>query len=117
MMYNTGARVSEMIGMRCRDVVLEGQTAAHLRGKGRKERSVPLWRPTAALIRSWRRQIGDPSGDSSLFPNRSGDRMPGEKVTPCLNLAYALAGDNSTGLLDIPVNKWNKTRVGKEGVI
>src|SRR3546814_16391351 len=56
MMYNTGARVSEMIGMRCRDVVLEGQPAAHLRGKGRKERSVPLWRPTAA--RSEERRVG-----------------------------------------------------------
>src|SRR3546814_14117821 len=52
MMYNTGARVSEMIGMRYRDVVLEGQPAAHRRGKGPKERSVPLWRPTAQLTRS-----------------------------------------------------------------
>src|SRR3546814_4509939 len=44
MMYNTGARVSEMIGIRCRDVVLEGQPAVPLCGKGRKERSVPVAR-------------------------------------------------------------------------
>src|SRR3546814_1036640 len=103
MMYNTGARVSEMIGMRCRDVVLGGQPAAHLRGKGRKERSVPLWRPTAALIRSWRRQIGDPSGDSILFPNRSGRRLNRHNVTQRLNLDVATAGRKNPGLLDRPV--------------
>lgn len=103
MMYNTGARVSEMIGMRCRDVVLEGQPAVHLRGKGRKERSVPLWRPTAALIKFWRRQIGDPPGDSILFPNRSGGRMTRSNVTQRLNLAVAIAGRKNPGLLDRPV--------------
>lgn len=102
MLYNTGGRVSEMIGMWCRDVILEGQPAAHLRGKGRKERSVPLWRPTAALIRSWRRQIGDPSGDSHLFPNRSGGRMTRSKVTQRLNLCVT-AGRKNPGLLDRPV--------------
>jgi site-specific recombinase XerD len=44
-LYNTGARVSEVIGLRIRDVVVDGATAAvHLQGKGRKERSVPLWK-------------------------------------------------------------------------
>src|SRR3546814_8069647 len=94
-----------MIGMRCRDVVLEGQPAAHLRGKGRKERSVPLWRPTAALIRSWRRQIGDPSGDSILFPNRSGGPMTRSNVTQRLNLAVAPACRTNPGLLDLPVTR------------
>lgn len=103
MMYNTGARVSEMIGIRCRDVVLEGQPAVHLCGKGRKERSVPLWRPTAALIRSWRRQIGDPAGDSILFPNRSGGRMTRSNVTQRLGLAVAIAGRKYPGLLERPV--------------
>lgn len=92
-----------MIGIRCRDIVLEGQPAVHLRGKGRKERSVPLWRPTAALIRSWRRQIGDPAGDSILFPNRSSGRMTRSNVTQRLNLAVATAGRKNPGLLDRPV--------------
>src|SRR3546814_16371513 len=110
-----------MIGMRCRDVVLEGQPAAHLRGKGRKERSVPLWRPTAALIRSWRRQIGDPSGDSILFPNRSGGRMTRSNVTQRLNLAVATAGRKNPGLLDRPVTPHTvrtsaERRVGNECV-
>lgn len=100
MMYNTGARVSEMIGIRCRDVVLEGQPAVHLRGKGRKERSVPLWRPTAALIKSWCRQIENPTGDCILFPNRSGGRMSRSNVTQRLNLAVVAAGLKNPGFLE-----------------
>jgi site-specific recombinase XerD len=103
MMYNTGARVSEMTGIRCRDVVLEGQPAVHLRGKGRKERSVPLWRATAALIKSWRRRIGDPAGDSILFPSRSGGRMSRSNVTQRLDLAVAAAGLKHPGILERPV--------------
>ncbi|WP_240975236.1 tyrosine-type recombinase/integrase [Paraburkholderia aromaticivorans] len=35
MLYNTGARVSEIIGVRIVDVVLDGAACVHLRGKGR----------------------------------------------------------------------------------
>jgi site-specific recombinase XerD len=35
MLYNTGARVSEIIGVRVVDVVLDGAACVHLRGKGR----------------------------------------------------------------------------------
>jgi site-specific recombinase XerD len=42
MLYNTGARVSEIIGVRVADVVLDAPACLHLRGKGRKQRSVPL---------------------------------------------------------------------------
>ncbi len=90
-MYNTGARVSEMIGVRWGDVVLEGQPAAHLHGKGRKDRSVPLWRPTASLLRSWRRRLGEPPADAMLFPNRSGGHMTRSNVTQRLQLAVEMA--------------------------
>src|SRR5664279_2752009 len=52
MLYNTGARVSEIIGVRVADVVLDGAACVHLRGKGRKQRSVPLWRSTVKEIRA-----------------------------------------------------------------
>lgn len=37
MLYNTGARVSEIIGVQVADVVLEGTACVHLQGKGRKQ--------------------------------------------------------------------------------
>lgn len=36
MLYNTGARVSEIIGVTLADVVLDGAACVHLHGKGRK---------------------------------------------------------------------------------
>jgi site-specific recombinase XerD len=42
LLCNTGARVSEMVGVRVVDVVLDGAACVHLHGKGRKDRSLPL---------------------------------------------------------------------------
>ena len=53
MLYNTGARVSEMIGVRVVDVILDGGACVHLHGKGRKLRSIPLWKSTVIEIRAW----------------------------------------------------------------
>lgn len=37
-LYNTGARVSEIVGLRVADVLFERECAVHLHGKGRKAR-------------------------------------------------------------------------------
>jgi site-specific recombinase XerD len=49
-LYNTGARVSELIAMTVGDVVLQRSSSVRIHGKGRKERTVPLWPTTAAPI-------------------------------------------------------------------
>lgn len=41
--YNTGARVSELIGATVEDLNLAGSPSLRLQVKGRKERSIPLW--------------------------------------------------------------------------
>jgi site-specific recombinase XerD len=48
LMFNTGARVSEIIGVRVGDIVLGPTSSVRLHGKGRKQRSLPLWKATAA---------------------------------------------------------------------
>jgi len=70
----TGLRASELIGLRCRDVVLG--KGAHLRcdGKGRKERCTPLRRDTVSLLERWLKQRRG-SGDDPLFPSIRGDRL------------------------------------------
>jgi integrase/recombinase XerD len=70
----TGLRASELIGLRCKDVVLG--TGAHVRcdGKGRKERSTPLRRDTAKLLEQWlKEQRSDP--DQPLFRTTHGRRL------------------------------------------
>ena len=52
MLYNTGARVSEIIAVRVADVVLDASACVHLHGKGRKQRAMPLWRSTAREARA-----------------------------------------------------------------
>jgi site-specific recombinase XerD len=89
-LYNTGGRVSEITGMLVSDVVLDGSAAVRIRGKGRKERSVPLWRTTATEIRKWLARV-DGKPDQPLFPGWSGTRMTRPAVTARLQLAVKSA--------------------------
>jgi integrase/recombinase XerD len=89
-LYNTGARVSELIGMRVADVVLDRSPSVGIHGKGRKERTVPLWPKTAKQIRLWLRQNPFPR-DHPLFPNRTGGPMTRTGVTDRLKLAATTA--------------------------
>jgi site-specific recombinase XerD len=69
----TGLRASELVGLRCGDVVLG--SGAHIRcmGKGRKERATPLRRETAKLLATW---IGNDKDESRpLFPSIRGERL------------------------------------------
>jgi site-specific recombinase XerD len=48
-----GLRVSELVGLQLRDVVLQPQASVLVHGKGRRERCLPLWKVTAAALRAW----------------------------------------------------------------
>jgi integrase/recombinase XerD len=50
-LYNTGARVQEVSDLTVGNLVLEAQPRVHLRGKGGKWRTCPLWPETARLLR------------------------------------------------------------------
>lgn len=98
LLYNTGARVSEIVGVRVVDVVLDGAACVHLHGKGRKERSVPLWKSTVAAIRSWLRANPQLRGQAALLPNRSGHPMTRCNVAQRLALAVDRAAAELPGL-------------------
>jgi site-specific recombinase XerD len=91
MLYNTGARVSEVIGLRIEDAILEHSPSVHIHGKGRKHRSVPLWRSTAELMRKWKRHLNLATNNGYLFPNRGGTLMTRSNVTQRLALAIGAA--------------------------
>jgi integrase/recombinase XerD len=50
-MFNTGARVQELLDLRTCDLHLDRPFQVRLFGKGRKERVCPLWPQTATLLR------------------------------------------------------------------
>ena len=51
LMFNTGARVQEVLDLRVRDVRLDAPSQVRLLGKGKKTRHCPLWPATARLLR------------------------------------------------------------------
>lgn len=89
-LYNTGARVSEMIGIQVADVTLAATSSLRLHGKGRKQRTVPLWKETAAEIRDWVKYAGL-RPEQSLVPTRNGKPMTRTNVAERLTLAVATA--------------------------
>ena len=86
-LYNTGARVSEIIKVTVGDVILNGSAFVHIHGKGRKERTTPLWKNTVREIRGWLQQNPLLGSDSALLPNKYGHAMTRFNVTQRLKIA------------------------------
>jgi len=86
----TGLRVSELIGLRCEDIVLG--TGAHVRcaGKGRKERCTPLRKETVATLRPWLKERGGVPTDPA-FPNARGGSLSRDGVEYLLAKHIAVA--------------------------
>ena len=79
MAVETGLRVSELVNLKCEDVVL--QTGSHVRclGKGRKQRCTPLMPQTTSVLRTWlKERNGSPS--DPLFPSRRGTTLSRDAV-------------------------------------
>ena len=73
LLYATGMRVSELVGLPFR-VLAEGGRFLVIRGKGSKERMVPMSRPARAALDAWVAKIGEVAEESGfLFPASSND--------------------------------------------
>jgi site-specific recombinase XerD len=96
-LYNTGARVSEIIRLETCDVLLDRAYALHLHGKGRKERVIPLWKSTATQLRSWLQCI-DHQPKAPVFPNRAGNALSRSGVEHRLRVTIGKASLNCPSL-------------------
>jgi site-specific recombinase XerD len=90
MLYNTGARVSELAALKVDDVSLNRSVSVRIHGKGRKERIIPLWKDTAKRLKIWKKEI-DTDGQSPLLPNASGGFLTRSGVEYRLKRAVAHA--------------------------
>jgi integrase/recombinase XerD len=69
-MFNTGARVQEVIDLQARDLQLTRPYQLRLFGKGRKERYCPLWPQTAQVLRTFcEEQRIDLRSEARIFLN------------------------------------------------
>jgi integrase/recombinase XerD len=90
LLYNTGARVSEVVALNRQDLQPASCRTVILHGKGRKERIVPLWPKTALQMRRWLE--GLPAAPSTpVFTNRFGTRLSRFGVEKQLSEAVAKA--------------------------
>jgi site-specific recombinase XerD len=74
LLYNTGARISELLALRVQDVAGSQAKQVELQGKGRKCRTLPLWRQTQRQLRRWIRE-NRLSPPMPLLPNRYGEPL------------------------------------------
>jgi site-specific recombinase XerD len=95
----TGLRLSELIGLRRRDVVLT--SGAHVRcfGKGRKERCTPLTKQTVAVLKPWLQERGG-SEEEVVFPNARGGSLSPDGVQYLLAKHVATAAKGCPSLAE-----------------
>lgn len=75
-LFNTGARVQEILDLRPSDLQLQRPFLVRLRGKGRKERVCPLWPETADVLTALIKERGiDATDTEPLFRNQRGEPL------------------------------------------
>ena len=99
MMFNTGARVQEVIALNGRDLHLTKPYSVKLYGKGKKERICPLWQQTAHVLRDYveERDI-DLNSSVAIFRNHLGHPLTRFGVTYILAKYLRLAADKQQSL-------------------
>jgi integrase/recombinase XerD len=117
LMFNTGARVQELLNLRLCDLRLQPPYQVRLQGKGNKIRICPIWPQTAKLLR--RLQEGRPDADHAtapLFVNHRGIGLTRFGVRYLLRKYLASVSTevwSSPGLVDTQLSP---SKAGCEGV-
>ncbi|MDQ4502274.1 tyrosine recombinase XerC [Sinomonas sp. ASV322] len=96
-LYATGIRVSELVGLDIDDVDLQALTIRVL-GKGNKERTVPFGVPAANALVRWlgaRRALAIETSGSALFLGRRGARLGQRQARDTVDASLRGLGDTA----------------------
>lgn len=88
LLYNTGARVQEIVDLDVCDLRLDPVPVVRLKGKGRKQRTCPLWARTVDALEAW---LAERGGGEPLFLNAQGRRLSRSGVAYILRKLAARA--------------------------
>jgi site-specific recombinase XerD len=102
LMFNTGARVQEILNLRCRDVRLDTPCQVRLLGKGNRQRFCPLWPATAKLLRQFVAQHCHSEADPAnavIFRNARGQQLTRFGVRYLIRKYVAAASPKAPTLL------------------
>jgi site-specific recombinase XerD len=72
--FAAALRVSELVGLRLNDVMLQPQPNVLVHGKGRRQRCLPLWKESAVALRAWL-ALRTTTSAPELFLNARGEAM------------------------------------------
>lgn len=75
LLYNSGMRAQELASLNVESIRINKPYQVRIFGKGRKERTVPLWPETIACIKQYLKVRGSTSEHEALFVNRHGNRL------------------------------------------
>jgi len=98
-LYSTGVRVSELTGLNVDDVDFS-QALAKVRGKGKKERIIPVGIPALSALKDYlhARERGagtdtsEPGGSPALFRGRAGSRLTPRSIRRIIDKYMARGG-------------------------
>jgi integrase/recombinase XerD len=96
-LYNTGARVSEVLQITWSDLHLDRPAQVRLHGKGNKDRVCLLWKQTVNLLRQVRGSCKE-STLSQIFLNSHGQPLTRDGVAYLLRRYYRLARRRNSSL-------------------
>ncbi len=95
--FSAGLRVSELVALPLVAVTFHPGPSVLVKGKGRKERCLPLWKQTAADLRAWIAVRGAPHA-SELFVSSRDEPMTRSGVEYVLQKHVAKAADGCASL-------------------
>ncbi len=99
LLYNTGARASEVVNLNVKDIRFESPSHVRLLGKGRKERACPLWQETVDALQVYLQQRNNGSQpDAPLFVNAHHTRISRFGVVTILRRHVAVAAAQQPSL-------------------
>jgi integrase/recombinase XerD len=90
-LYNAGLRAQELVDLNVGDVHLDPVPYVVIVGKGRKQRTCPLWSRTVESIRAWFDELGTPDATEPLFVNARGGRLSRSGVADIIRRLVARA--------------------------
>lgn len=102
LLYETGARVQELVDLRPVDVCLLSPSCVTLFGKGRKKRIVPIQKAQASILKQYMEENGlleTRMNQRPLFQNGRGGRLTGAGVTYILKNYASMARDTTLDLI------------------
>ena len=98
-LYDTGARVQELIDIRVCDVTLQAPAVITLTGKGNKDRRVPIMKNTTSLLQNYllEKKLDKPwKNENSLFTNNQHHKLTKEGVAYIIAKYVELTRKTST---------------------